>query len=168
MYFVNHPTLFKLANLLFITVFISWYGCVYVIATAPGVSTYGWIVYALAASLGLSVTAMAVSYVLWVQKYYYFYKLRRQLAEKLGPHDFVELRRGDSVVVITRGSIFSRSYHVAHDGKEYEIRENDVEWLVKQTEVETLENGAKRDVPKKFFFVPDRWELFRRLVKLTK
>lgn len=167
-YFVNHRVLFGLVNLLFISVLLLWYGCVYMIATAPGVSAYGWIVYALAATLGLSVTLMAAQYVLWVQKYYYFHKLRRQLAEKLGPHDLVELNRNGALVTITRGSPFSNSYHVSHDGEEYEIQQDDVWCLMKRTSTHTLQSGAKIDVPRKNFFVPDRWRLFRRLVELTK
>ncbi len=169
MRFANHPVVRALLTLLFAAVVWCYGWVIGTFAAAAVRLNNAWPVWGLAAALALFVLIALVRHVAWHQKYYYFWKLRRNLSGWLQDSSLVELRRGDTTVTVTRTAL-SDVYVVAVDDEGYEIGPEDVSFIIKRTliEVVKLPNGTtgKVDRPIRQFFVPDRRRLFRHLYRL--
>lgn len=169
MTFANQPVLRTLLTVMFAAV-VSFYGwIVYVFATAASTSANGWPLWMMSATVTSAVAMAVISHVGWVQKYYYFRKLRKQLSDLLSNGDMIELpeRHGVNVTVVRTAR--PGVYAVAVGDEEYEIEHEDVSHFRKRTITESLPNGAGLvDRPMLQLFLPSRRRLFRSLVRFTR
>lgn len=170
MKFANRPVLRTLLTVLF-TVIVAFYGWIIALfATAASTRpSYSGPLWTIVVTVSFFVAAAVVSHIWWIQKYYYFWKLRQQLTDHLrDDNSLVELTHKNGVKVTIMRTLSPGVYAVAVGDEQYEIGLDDVSAIWQQTVTETLPNGALVDRPVRQFFLPARRTLFRSLVRFTR
>lgn len=168
MKFANRPVLRALLTVFFAAVVALYVGVIVLIAAPASTSPYSGPLWTIAVTVAILVAAAVVSHILWLQKYYYFWKLRKQLTDLLHDSNLVELTHKNGLVVTVMQTLSPGVYAVAIGDEQYEIEPDDVSAIWQHTVTETLPNGALVDRPVRQFFLPARRTLFRRLVKYTR